>query len=208
MFRKKKKMMLSVSIQAGGELRRMGQNKALIPFLGKPLIQRVIERVTAIAAEILIITNDQTAYKFLGLPLIADKIPGQGVLGGLYTALHESKHPYVTSIACDMPFVNANLLNIEMEQLLSGAADVVIPESASGLEPLHAVFRRDTCLPLVEEALRQDERRLISWFHRAKVLVVSRAEVAKVDPDELAFININTPADLARAEALATARTD
>jgi molybdopterin-guanine dinucleotide biosynthesis protein A len=200
--------MLSVSIQAGGESRRMGQNKALIPFLGKPLIQRVIERVTAIAGEILVITNDPPAYEFLGLPLIADKIPGHGVLGGLYTALLEAKQPYVTSIACDMPFVNANLLKIEIARLMAGAEDVVIPESASGLEPLHAVFRRDTCLPFVEEALRQNERRLISWFHRANVLVVSRAEVAQIDPDEQAFININTPADLAHAEALAKTRAD
>ena len=200
--------MLSVSIQAGGESRRMGQNKALIPFLGKPLIQRVIERVKEIAGEIFIITNDRPSYEFLGLPLIADKIPGYGVLGGLYTAFLEAKLPYVTSIACDMPFVSAKLFKHEFEQLMASAGDVVIPESANGLEPLHAVFRRDTCLPFVEEALRQDERRLISWIHRANVLVVSRVEVAMVDPDELAFTNINTPADLAHAEALAKTRSD
>jgi len=186
----------------------MGQNKALMPFSGKPLIQHVVERVKEIAGEIFIITNDRPAYEFLGYPLIPDKIPGYGVLGGLYTALGEAKLPYVASIACDMPFVSAQLIMLEYDQLIAGTADVVIPESANGLEPLHAVYRRDTCLPLVEEAIRQDERRLISWIHRANVLVISRVEVAKVVPDEQAFININTPADLAQAEALAKTRAD
>ena len=185
----------------------MGQNKALILFLGKPLIQRVIEQVTTIANEMMIITNDPTEYEFTGLTLVADRLPGHGVLGGLYTSLIEAKQPFVASIACDMPFVSPSLLKIEYDLLLAENVDVVIPESASGLEPLHAIFRRDTCLPFVEEAIQQDERRLIGWFHQVKVRIMSRAEVAAVDPDERAFININTPADLALAEALALAKT-
>jgi molybdopterin-guanine dinucleotide biosynthesis protein A len=201
------KLMLSVCIQAGGESRRMGQNKALIPFLGKPLIQRVIERVAAIASEILIITNDPLAYEFIHLPAIADSIPGHGVLGGLYTSLLTSGQPFVASIACDMPFVSPNLLKIEYDLLLANAADVVVPESTNGLEPLHAVYRRDSCLPFVKQAIEQDERRLISWFHQVKVRILSRAEMAAVGPDEMAFININTPAEFAFAEALALANT-
>ena len=86
---------------------------------------------------------------------------------------------------------------------MTGSADVFIPESPNGLEPLHAVYRRETCLPMVKEALLQEQRRLIGWFERVNVLVLTQAEAAEYDPDQTAFININTPDDLARAELIA-----
>ncbi len=85
--------MLTVAIQAGGESRRMGQDKALLPFLGQPLIVRVIERLKLLADEILVTTNHPQAYQFLGLPLYPDQQPGRGALGGLYTALNAASHP-------------------------------------------------------------------------------------------------------------------
>jgi molybdopterin-guanine dinucleotide biosynthesis protein A len=196
-------MTLSVCIQAGGQSRRMGQNKALMPFAGRPLIQRVIERVRPVAGEILIISNEPAAFEFLNLPVLPDRIAGRGVLGGLYTALFEAQSPFVAPVACDMPFVNAALLQAELELMLSGSADVVIPESPNGLEPLHAVYRRETCLPVVKEALLLEQRRLIGWFERVNVRVLTQAEAAEFDPDQTAFININTPDDLVRAELLA-----
>ncbi len=102
--------MLTVVIQAGGESRRMGQDKALLPFLGKPLIQRVIERVASLADELLVTTNRPEAYQFLDLPLFPDVIPGRGALGGLYTALSAASQPLVAVVACDMPFASPALL--------------------------------------------------------------------------------------------------
>ena len=102
--------MLTVVIQAGGESRRMGQDKALIPFLGDHLIQRVRGRVAPLADELLVTTNQPQGYRFLGLPLFPDLIPGRGALGGLYTALSAASQPLVAVVACDMPFVNAEML--------------------------------------------------------------------------------------------------
>jgi molybdopterin-guanine dinucleotide biosynthesis protein A len=81
--------------------------------------------------------------------------------------------------------------------------DVVIPESPNGLEPLHAVYRRDSCLPFVQEAIFQEQHRLIGWFNRANVRIMTLLELAEFDPDKHAFININTPEDLIWAELLA-----
>jgi len=75
--------MKSVVIQAGGESRRMGQDKALLPFLGEPLIERVINRVVPYADELLITTNNPEDYKVFNVPLFQDILPGIGALGGL-----------------------------------------------------------------------------------------------------------------------------
>src|SRR5512133_485450 len=92
--------MLTVAIQAGGESRRMGQDKALVPFLGQPLIQRVVTRLQPIADEMFITTNRLADYSFLSLPLISDTCSGHGPLGGLYTSLISASQPLVGLVAC------------------------------------------------------------------------------------------------------------
>ena len=79
--------MLTVCIQAGGASSRMGEDKALKAFLGRPLIQRVVERLAPIAEEVIVTTNNPDDYRFLGLPLFPDLKPGRGALGGLYLSL-------------------------------------------------------------------------------------------------------------------------
>ncbi|MCX8063463.1 MAG: NTP transferase domain-containing protein, partial [Anaerolineales bacterium] len=78
--------MRSLVVQAGGESRRMGKDKALLPFLGKPLIQRILERLIPVVDEALVTTNHPERYGFLNVPLVGDVFPGRGALGGLYTA--------------------------------------------------------------------------------------------------------------------------
>jgi molybdopterin-guanine dinucleotide biosynthesis protein A len=195
--------MLTISIQAGGQSSRMGQDKALMPFLGRPLIQRVIERVSPLADEIIVTTNRPEAYAFLGLPLYPDLKPGRGALGGLYTALAAAGQPLVAVLACDMPFASPGLIAFQQRVLLEKNVDVVIPASSEGLEPLHALYRREVCLPAIELAIAADQWKLIAWFPQVRVRELTPAEVAQCDPHGLAFHNLNTPADLAQAEELA-----
>src|SRR5512147_3127982 len=103
-------LMLSVVIQAGGQSSRMGEDKALKSFLGRPLIQRVIERLSPIADEMVVTTNRPDDYQFLGLRLTPDLKPGRGALGGLYTAVASASHSLVAVVACDMPFASPALL--------------------------------------------------------------------------------------------------
>lgn len=195
--------MLSVAIQAGGESSRMGRDKGLVPFLGQALILRVIERVRPLADEILVTTNQPQDYRFLGLPLFEDLIPDRGALGGLYTALSAAQHTRVAVVACDMPFVNSNLLKLAQERLLDQQLDAVIPETDHGMEPFHAVYRRETCLEAVAAALEAGKWRLISWLPDVKFAPISHEEIQRYDPQQLAFLNVNTPEDLRRAEQLA-----
>jgi molybdenum cofactor guanylyltransferase len=183
----------------------MGENKALKNFLGRPLIQRVIERLVPIADEVLVTTNEPDAFSFLNLPLISDLKPGRGPLGGLYTALASAHHAQVAVVACDMPFASAPLLVAAAGLLEQDAADVVIAEATEGFEPLHAVYRRTTCLPAVQSAIDADQWRMIAWFPQVKVRKLTSEELDRYDPDHLAFWNLNTPAEFSDAERRAAA---
>ena len=192
--------MLSIVIQAGGQSTRMGENKALKPFLGRPLVQRVIERLAPIADELLLTTNQPEEFAFLELPLFSDIKPGRGPLGGLYTALVSAKYSSVAVVACDMPFASAPLLVAAASILSQEGADVVIAETAEGFEPLHAVYRRETCIPAIESAMEADQWRVISWLPQVKVRKLSPEELGRFDPQGLAFWNVNTPEEFSNAE--------
>ena len=195
--------MLTVAIQAGGASKRMGQDKGLVSFQGQPLIMRVLNRVAGIADELVITSNQPEQYRFLGLTPISDRLPGNGALGGLYTALDAAHQPAVAVVACDMPFANPLLLVIELQLLNDTGADLVIPRTTDGLEPFHAVYRRDTCLPHVQAALQAGQRRVDAWFGQVRVHELSPADIQPYDPLGLAFLNINTPEELKRAEEIA-----
>ncbi len=192
--------MLTISIQAGGASRRMGQDKALMPFLGRPLILRLVERLRPFADELIVTTNRPRDYAFLNLPLYTDILPGVGALGGLLTALSAAEMPFLALVACDMPFANGALLRFGAERLQATGKDVFIPRSAHGLEPLHAVYRRETCLAAVRAAIAAGERRMISWFDRVEVEQAERAQWEAFDPEGLFSVNVNTPEEFHRAE--------
>jgi len=195
--------MLTLVIQAGGESRRMGQDKALLPFQGRTLIERVLGRVAHLADEVLVTTNKPEGYRFLGLPLVPDVIPGRGALGGLYTALSAASQPLVAVVACDMPFVSLELLSFERDLLLQEGYDAAIPRTAGGTEPFHAFYRGETCLPHIQAAIQADKWRVDAWYAKANVRLLSPEETRPYDPQGLAFWNVNTPEELAEAEKMA-----
>jgi len=195
-------MKTSLVIQAGGQSSRIGTNKALLLFNGQILIRRIIQRLLPIADEILISSNQPEDLTFLGYPIFPDLLPGQGSLGGLYTALFYAQSPAVAIIATDMPFPSLVLLQKQRALLDIENNDVVIPSSPDGYEPFHALYRRDVCLEAVKRALDTGQKRMISWFPKVKVRVLSVDEVRLLDPSGRTFININTLEDLVQAEKL------
>ncbi len=182
----------------------MGEDKALMPFLGKPLIERVLDRVQNLGDETIITTNHPAGYRYLGFPLVPDIIPDRGALGGLYTALKAANHPFVAVVACDMPFANAEILEHSYRLLKEHPnTDAVIPATEQGLEPLHAVYRRSTCLPAVKAAINADKWRLVSWHDAVYIDVLAPKEIRKFDPHGITFQNVNTPEAFCQAEKLA-----
>lgn len=193
----------AIAIQAGGQSSRMGQDKALMPFLGRPLIARVIERLYGLAGEVLITTNCPEAYAYFGLPVVSDLLPGVGPLGGLYTALSAARAPVVAVVGCDMPFIVPALITAERDFLQNNPVDAVVPRSPNGIEPLLAVYRRGACLTAVRTALDAGERKMTSWYPSVRVHEMAEETVALFDPQFLSFVNVNTAEDFKLAESLA-----
>ncbi len=205
---KTKKFSISLVIQAGGKSSRMGENKGLMRFMGVPLIQRVYERTKNIAGEVLVVSNTPEDLDFMDVSLVSDSIVGKGAIGGLYTAMDRASSMYVAVVACDLPFVSAAILNEGARLLEEMGADVAIPNvNGDFYEPLHAVYRRETCKRAILEAIQSDKRRLISWFPSVRVVEMDKDLCKQLDPSGLAFFNINNKEDFLLAEQIELGKT-
>ena len=191
---------------------RMGEDKALKPFLGRPLIQRVIDRLSPIADEMIVTTNRPAEYTFLNtstgsvqrLRLVSDLRPGRGALGGLYTAIASATHPLAAVVACDMPFASRIFFEGARRLMVKEEADVIIAKTEEGYEPFHALYRRETCLAAIQSAIDADQWKVISWFPKVNVHELSAEEIKSFDPSGLCFWNLNTPEEFLEAEKRAT----
>ena len=214
-------------ILAGGKSRRMGRDKAFIQVDGKPIIARVIESIQPLCSEMLIVANDVDAYAPFGVRIVSDAYPGKGSLGGLYTGLHAARADHALAVACDMPFLNRDLLRflislaVDFDVTIPRAKDLSknIAQSQRGggagnakrshpllakeinFHPTHAVYSKN-CLAPINAKLMADDLRLIGFYDGLRVRVVELAEVNRFDPKHLSFFNANTPEDLKLASDL------
>ena len=187
------------AILAGGRSTRMGTNKALLEFGGVRIIEGLLSKIRSLFPEILIIANEQAVYADLGVPVIPDRIPEKGSLGGIYTAVYHSTFPQAFCIACDMPLASPAVI-AHLRGLAPGY-DVVVPRTAEGYQPLHAVYGK-TCLPHMEEMIRADRLKIDRLFPLVRVRTVEEAELRRLDPSLCCFINVNTREELEAAVRL------
>ncbi len=191
---------VSVAILAGGQSRRMGQDKAFLPVGGRPVIERVIQRVASLSDDVTIVTNTPDPYRHLGLRMVSDVYPGKGSLGGIYTAIRAARHRYCLVVACDMPFLNPDLLRYLMS--LAPGFDVVIPRIREFPETMYATYGKG-CLDPIERRLLADRLKITGFFDDVRVRYVERDDVARFDPAFRSFLNMNTPADWEHVQRLA-----
>lgn len=185
---------IAAVILAGGQSRRMGRDKSLIPFLGMPLIQRIRDQLRPHFHTIHLSTNTPEKYRFLDLPHIPDREPGQGPLMGIVSALTALPHSKIFITGCDIPIIDSSFLY----RLLSAAqhADIVTGRSPNGRsEPLLAVYDR-SILPLAEELLASGVRRISCLFDNVNHINIPIPAGANW------YHNLNTPEDLEAAEKI------
>lgn len=199
---------LTVVVQAGGESRRMGQSKALVGFLGEPMITRILHRIAPAADEIVVTTNEPDRLAFLhdidfGRPLrlASDVYKERGALRGFCTAIAAARTPLVALVACDMVYASPSLIIAEAATLHAERKDAVVPVTRFGLEPFHAVYRKDACLDATRELVEHGSVRMVDVFDRLDARFYSREETRAAAPDGGCFINVNTPDELAHIES-------
>ncbi len=188
-------------IQAGGKSTRMGgQPKALIELGGKRIIERIVELLSSVLPDLLIVTNTPELYAFLGLPMVPDVFPDHGSLGGIYSGLRAARG-HAFTVACDMPFLHPDVIRLVVSH--AGTADVVIPKVGGQHETLHALYAK-ACLPHMEALLAAKRFKIVGFFEKVRVYEISEAEVARYRDPGVCFMNVNSPEELARARELLT----
>jgi len=182
-------------ILAGGNSTRMGRNKALLDFKGRPLIETVFRTMTELFAEVVVVTNSPEEYAFLPCPKIADIFVGGGSMAGIHAGLTWSRTPRIFAVACDMPYLDGGVIR-GLAGLL-GDEPVLVPETDGGLEPLHAFYSK-IALPALEEGLAADRKKIIDLLQVMGARVVPVTEVAKLSPGFASFRNVNSPEEYSR----------
>ncbi len=196
-------MKVTAIILAGGKNIRLGRNKTLEIIGGRSLIERVLIKLKPLSNQILVVTSKElfelpVVYK---AEILMDAYPDKGPLGGIYTGLLASQSSYNIVVACDMPFLNTELLSYMLG--LSGKFDAVVPRLEERMiEPLHAVYSR-SCLNKIEKRLNGNQLQVHSFLNTVNVRYVEREESQKFDPQLFSFFNINNQSDLDRAIILA-----
>jgi len=190
---------LGAVVLAGGRSSRLGQDKAFLKVNGQFLMERIVDQLTQLSDEVIIVTNEASKYEQFEAVVVGDAYPGKGALGGIYSGLMASTRSHCLVVACDMPFLNLSLLRYM--QGLASDYDVVIPRIGKLTEALHAIYSRD-CRPFIADLLEAGELRIVNFFSYVRVRYVDRDEVSIFDPEHLSFFNINMPEDLADARRI------
>jgi molybdenum cofactor guanylyltransferase len=200
-------------VQAGGGSTRFGTDKALVKLAGKTVLQRTGELLAGVCEQVSVVAPPRK-YTDLPWPIIADRWPGQGPLGGILTALlhanelgssHELRntghgsHSLITS--CDMPFLTPQFLAFLGEHASRSQSRVIVPRSATGLEPLCAIWRSDALLA-VQSAFDAGVRKVGDAMKHLSMEVLDESAWKRFDTHNRLFWNMNTPADYEEARRL------
>jgi len=186
-------------VLAGGQSSRMGSPKALLEIGGRTLIARAVHLLQSVCSPVTVIGNPDS-YRPLGLTAVADERAELGPLGGILTALALTRTDWNLVVACDLPYLSAEWLRYLAARAVRSSARVVLPQSASGAEPLCAVYHREAAAT-IRAAIGQGRLKVTRALEGLPIESVSPEEILPFDPRGLLFQNLNTPEDFERARA-------
>lgn len=177
---------------AGGASRRMGRDKALLPWGAGTLLEHTLERLRETCGQVRILCGAELRYADLGVPVDPDLVPAAGPLGGLLTGLSRLGPEPGLFLGVDLPFVPAGLLALLLE--LAEDYDAVVPVAAGKVQPLCALYRA-ACREPIRRRIEAGQLRMTSFWPEVRVLEVGEERLARFGPPARLFLNLNTPAD-------------
>ena len=186
---------------AGGQSRRMGHDKRFITVGGIGIFRRTLDVLKKTFAEtIVVLAEPVDSLEAQGSKVVYDIVPNAGSLGGLYTGLMTSSESRVFAVACDMPFLDAEVIHYMAS--FDRTADVVVAELEGRFQPMHAMYSQ-RCLPYLQAMADKQDLKIQRLFleKQLRVAVLSKSHLTGLASGHRSFQNINTPEDLARAVA-------
>ena len=194
-------------ILAGGlNTRFAGREKALMTVGGMRILDRLYLLFRDIFEDIIIVSNEPSKYLEWDAHIVTDIFPLRRSLTGIHAGLYYCRKPYAFIAACDIPFLRKEVVETIIAAL-SEDIDVVIPETAAGLEPLCAAYSA-RCEEAISRQLQKNRLKIQLFFNKRRVRHISEKTLRRVDPQLISFTNINSPPDLIRAEAIWSAVSD
>ena len=198
--------MRSAVILAGGVGSRLGKEKSLIEFGGRPLIQWSVEKLALLVEDVVVVARGPEQAGLLedlipDASIACDSVSGYGPVAGLAAGMELARNEYVLAIGCDLPFLNVDVVNILFEQ--AQGWDAAVPMRENGMiEPLHSVYKRDALHSACQNAIEHGERKIRLPLSMLRVKCVSVELLKNPDPELLTFFNLNTREDLDLARSL------
>ena len=208
--------MRSAVILAGGNSRRLGAEKSLLEFEGKPLICWTAEKLSWAADEVVVVARNEAHAGRLE-KIISDFAPRPepkvtftwdsvaefGPVAGLYAGMKEASGSLAFATGCDLPFLNPQVIERLFELADEEDYEAAVPVQPNGFfEPLHSVYHRGKMLLACERAIEKCERRIHAPLQELCVNRICVDLLRPLDPDLLTFFNLNTRDDLEKARAL------
>jgi molybdopterin-guanine dinucleotide biosynthesis protein A len=191
-------------ILAGGLATRCGgENKALLPLGGVPLIDRLLDVYRQVFEDVIVVTNDPLAFVDRDAKIVTDIFTERSSLTGIHAGLFYAEHPFAFVSACDTPFLARGIVEAVLDRVRP-EIDIVMPLTAAGAEPLCAAYSR-RCLRQMENSIVHGRMKIRLALSGFRLEHVPEADLRAVDPELASFFNVNTLEDLSRAEQMLAA---
>jgi molybdopterin-guanine dinucleotide biosynthesis protein A len=202
----KRHLEVSAFILGGGASSRMGADKGLLEIGNAPLILRTAQLIEPLVQEVTIVGHPER-YSQLGLRAISDRTVEAGTesdavrtpLLGIATALSVTSSPWNLILACDLPYLTRGWVEWLLARPARSGAQIVMPRSSRGLEPLAALYRRECAAPILA-ALERGIRKVTDALSRLQIEYVAEIEWAELDPEHCVLKNMNSPEDYLEAK--------
>lgn len=192
---------ISSIILAGGKSRRLGKDKAGIKLDGKTtILQDIVDKLLKISGEV-IVSTDGRRYEGLDkrVKWADDIYPGGGSLVGLYSGLKEAKFDYALVVACDMPFLNIDLIRYMIA--MPRDYDVLISRIDGKPQPLHAIYSKN-CLKAMRELLEADRLSIMNLYPKVNTKYLPQEIIDRYDAEHRSFLDVNSPEKLEKARII------
>jgi molybdopterin-guanine dinucleotide biosynthesis protein A len=199
---------IAAYVLAGGGSTRFGRDKAIVEFAGKPMLARMVELIRGVTDDVKIVAAPGKYAEF-GVTIVKDRWPGEGPLGGIVTALlhtqnNEPDCVWNLILSCDMPFLTMDWMKFLKERAANSAAQVVLPQSAHGLEPLCSYWRTDA-VETLQLIFERGVRKVTEGISLLRTEVLDARDWKRFDSAGQLFWNMNTAADFEEARRIVEA---